>query len=41
VLPLISSDRRLQEAKAAFDTSIDNGMTLFDTAEVYGTAVRN
>uniref|UniRef100_A0A0D3GM58 NADP-dependent oxidoreductase domain-containing protein n=1 Tax=Oryza barthii TaxID=65489 RepID=A0A0D3GM58_9ORYZ len=33
-------DRRLQEAKAAFDTSIDNGMTFFDTAEVYGTAER-
>uniref|UniRef100_A0A0E0LH27 NADP-dependent oxidoreductase domain-containing protein n=1 Tax=Oryza punctata TaxID=4537 RepID=A0A0E0LH27_ORYPU len=32
-------DRRLKEAKAAFDTSIDNGMTFFDTAEVYGTAL--
>lgn len=32
-------DRRLKEAKAAFDASIDNGMTFFDTAEVYGTAL--
>lgn len=34
-------DRRLREAQDAFDASIDNGMTFFDTAEVYGTAVRN
>ncbi|KAL6650537.1 hypothetical protein ACP70R_009462 [Stipagrostis hirtigluma subsp. patula] len=32
-------DRRLKEAQAAFDASIDNGMTFFDTAEVYGTAL--
>lgn len=32
-------DRRLKEAKAAFDASVDNGMTFFDTAEVYGTAL--
>ncbi|XBJ01317.1 hypothetical protein VPH35_020986 [Triticum aestivum] len=32
-------DRRLKEAKAAFDASIDSGMTFFDTAEVYGTAL--
>ena len=35
------TDRRLKEAQEAFDASIDNGMTFFDTAEVYGTAVRN
>ncbi|TVT97364.1 hypothetical protein EJB05_57392 [Eragrostis curvula] len=33
-------ERRLKEAQAAFDASIDNGMTFFDTAEVYGTAAR-
>ncbi|CAN6242137.1 unnamed protein product [Urochloa humidicola] len=32
-------DRRLKEAQEAFDASIDNGMTFFDTAEVYGTAL--
>ncbi|XP_066345492.1 uncharacterized oxidoreductase At1g06690, chloroplastic-like [Miscanthus floridulus] len=32
-------DRRLREAQDAFDASIDNGMTFFDTAEVYGTAL--
>ncbi|XP_039772406.1 uncharacterized oxidoreductase At1g06690, chloroplastic-like isoform X1 [Panicum virgatum] len=32
-------DRRLKEAQEAFDASIDNGMSFFDTAEVYGTAL--
>lgn len=27
----------MKDAKAAFDTSIDRGITLFDTAEVYGS----
>ncbi|XP_051126355.1 uncharacterized oxidoreductase At1g06690, chloroplastic [Andrographis paniculata] len=30
-------DRKLKAAKAAFDASIDCGITLFDTAEVYGS----
>ncbi|KAK9691350.1 hypothetical protein RND81_09G191300 [Saponaria officinalis] len=30
-------DRKLKAAKAAFDTSIDNGINLIDTAEVYGS----
>ncbi|PIN17461.1 Voltage-gated shaker-like K+ channel, subunit beta/KCNAB [Handroanthus impetiginosus] len=30
-------DRKLKAAKTAFDTSIDCGITLFDTAEVYGS----
>lgn len=34
------TDRKLKAAKAAFDTSIDCGITLFDTAEVYGSSVR-
>ncbi|KAH7578455.1 hypothetical protein JRO89_XS01G0383900 [Xanthoceras sorbifolium] len=33
-------DGKMKAAKAAFDTSIDNGITLFDTAEVYGSTVR-
>ena len=32
-------DRTLKAAKAAFDASIDGGITFFDTAEVYGAAV--
>ncbi|KAL5791674.1 hypothetical protein ACOSP7_000268 [Xanthoceras sorbifolium] len=32
-------DRKMKAAKAAFDTSIDNGITLFDTAEVYGSTL--
>lgn len=35
------ADRKMKAAKAAFDTSIDCGITLFDTAEVYGSRVRN
>ncbi|KAG1348010.1 putative oxidoreductase, chloroplastic [Cocos nucifera] len=31
-------DRKLKAAKAAFDASIDGGITFFDTAEVYGGA---
>nr|XP_010906824.1 uncharacterized oxidoreductase At1g06690, chloroplastic [Elaeis guineensis] len=31
-------DRKLKAAKAAFDASIDGGITFFDTAEVYGSA---
>ncbi|GAB2242854.1 hypothetical protein Droror1_Dr00019629 [Drosera rotundifolia] len=30
-------DRKLKAAKEAFDTSIDNGINFFDTAEVYGS----
>ncbi|KAJ6681381.1 hypothetical protein OIU74_019792 [Salix koriyanagi] len=30
-------DRKMKAAKAAFDTSVDCGITLFDTAEVYGS----
>ncbi|KAK4786928.1 hypothetical protein SAY86_010761 [Trapa natans] len=30
-------DRKMKAAKAAFDTSVDNGITFFDTAEVYGS----
>uniref|UniRef100_A0A803QLG4 NADP-dependent oxidoreductase domain-containing protein n=1 Tax=Cannabis sativa TaxID=3483 RepID=A0A803QLG4_CANSA len=30
-------DRKMKAAKAAFDTSIDCGITFFDTAEVYGS----
>lgn len=33
------TDRKLKAAKAAFDTSIDCGITFFDTAEVYGSPV--
>ncbi|ONK64958.1 uncharacterized protein A4U43_C07F31860 [Asparagus officinalis] len=32
-------DRKQKEAKAAFDASIDGGITLFDTAEVYGAGI--
>ncbi|XP_038979373.1 uncharacterized oxidoreductase At1g06690, chloroplastic-like, partial [Phoenix dactylifera] len=31
-------DRKLKAAKAAFDASIDDGITFFDIAEVYGAA---
>ncbi|KAF3445037.1 hypothetical protein FNV43_RR14730 [Rhamnella rubrinervis] len=30
-------DRKMKAAKAAFDASVDSGITLFDTAEVYGS----
>ncbi|KAI3991616.1 hypothetical protein MKX01_009658 [Papaver californicum] len=30
-------DRKLKAAKTAFDTSVDSGITFFDTAEVYGS----
>lgn len=30
-------DRKLKAAKAAFDTSLDNGINFIDTAEVYGS----
>ncbi|GFP96403.1 uncharacterized oxidoreductase at1g06690 chloroplastic [Phtheirospermum japonicum] len=33
-------DRKLKAAKTAFDTSIDCGITFFDTAEVYGSRER-
>ncbi|OMO68111.1 Aldo/keto reductase [Corchorus olitorius] len=33
-------DRKLKAAKAAFDVSVDRGITFFDTAEVYGSRVR-
>lgn len=31
----------MKAAKAAFDTSVDAGITFFDTAEVYGSRVGN
>lgn len=31
----------MKAAKAAFDTSVDCGITFFDTAEVYGSRVSN
>lgn len=34
-----TADRKLKAAKAAFNTSIDRGITFFDTAEVYGSRV--
>lgn len=34
------TDRKMKAAKAAFDTSVDCGITFFDTAEVYGSRVR-
>lgn len=37
---LMMADRKLKAAKAAFDTSLDNGITFIDTAEVYGSRVR-
>lgn len=37
---LMMADRKMKAAKAAFDTSLDNGITFFDTAEVYGSRVR-
>ncbi|KAK1308400.1 putative oxidoreductase [Acorus calamus] len=33
----LMADRKLKAAKAAFNTSVDGGITFFDTAEVYGT----
>ncbi|OMO49601.1 Aldo/keto reductase [Corchorus capsularis] len=30
-------DRKMKAAKAAFDVSVDRGITFFDTAEVYGS----
>lgn len=33
-------ERKLKAAKAAFSSSIDCGITFFDTAEVYGSRVR-
>ena len=33
-------DKKLKAARAAFGTSIDCGITFFDTAEVYGSKVR-
>ncbi|KAK6917991.1 NADP-dependent oxidoreductase domain [Dillenia turbinata] len=30
-------DRKLKDAKGAFDASVDRGITFFDTAEVYGS----
>lgn len=31
----------MKAAKAAFDASVDSGITFFDTAEVYGSRVMN
>ncbi|KAB2610853.1 oxidoreductase [Pyrus ussuriensis x Pyrus communis] len=33
-------DRKMKAAKAAFDVSVDGGITFFDTAEVYGSRMR-
>ncbi|KAH8509226.1 hypothetical protein H0E87_011111 [Populus deltoides] len=33
----MTTDRKMKAAKAAFDTSVDCGITFFDTAEVYGS----
>jgi predicted oxidoreductase len=35
------ADMKMKAAKAAFDTSVDCGITFFDTAEVYGSRVRS
>lgn len=35
------TDKKLKAAKTAFDASIDSGITFIDTAEVYGSRVRN
>lgn len=35
------ADRMMKAAKAAFDVSVDSGITFFDTAEVYGSKVIN
>lgn len=32
-------DRKLKDAKGAFNASVDSGITFFDTAEVYGAGV--
>eukprot|EP00249_Psilotum_nudum_P004648 c18152_g1_i1 orf=381-1571(-) len=32
-------DRKMKDAKAAFDASVDSGITFFDTAEVYGSKI--
>ncbi|RXH90272.1 hypothetical protein DVH24_032629 [Malus domestica] len=32
-----TADRKMKAAKAAFDVSVDGGITFFDTAEVYGS----
>ncbi|XP_068338970.1 uncharacterized oxidoreductase At1g06690, chloroplastic-like [Pyrus communis] len=32
-----AADRKMKVAKAAFDASVDGGITFFDTAEVYGS----
>jgi predicted oxidoreductase len=37
----MTADRKMKAAKAAFDTSVDCGITFFDTAEVYGSRVRS
>lgn len=36
----VISDRKLKAAKAAFNASIDIGITFIDTAEIYGAPVR-
>lgn len=37
----VEADRKLKAAKAAFDSSVDRGITFFDTAEVYGSWVKD
>ena len=34
------ADRKLKAARAAFNGSVDRGITFFDTAEVYGSRVK-
>lgn len=40
-LLVMLTDRKMKAAKAAFNASIDCGITLVDTAEVYGSRVGN
>ena len=37
----VEADRKMKAAKAAFDASVDHGITFFDTAEVYGSGVKD
>lgn len=39
ILLVMMADRKMKAAKGAFDASIDGGITLIDTAEVYGSMV--
>lgn len=37
----MEADQKLKAAKAAFNKSLDCGITFFDTAEVYGSPVKH